>query len=189
MHSYCLFLCWRASEITTHHEPVYLCLRRGADVVPVSGARRPFAWKTSAKGAVSMEIFSLGNIKLKPTLSSIPQALWGAAPALPVFISVTISSCNTPFLLQRNSPKDRNPTEPFIPELGQPLPRKALANWTHQRQIQQGWEGKEATYNVHGLLGARLGSGQAFDWLSLDQDSFAKLHLSSRGRWVTREAS
>lgn len=70
-----------------------------------------------------MEIFSL-----KPTLSSIPQALWGAAPALPVFISVTISSCNTPFWLQRNSPKDRNPTEPFIPELGQPLPRKALAN-------------------------------------------------------------
>lgn len=70
-----------------------------------------------------MEIFSL-----KPTLSSIPQALWGAAPALPVFISVTISSCNTPFLLQRNSPKDRNPTEPFIPELGQPLLRKALAN-------------------------------------------------------------
>ena len=184
MHSYCLFLCWRASEITTHHEPVYLCLRRGADVVPVSGACRPFARKTSAKGAVSMEIFSL-----KPTLSSIPQALWGAAPALPVYVSVTISSCNTPFLLQRNSPKDRNPTEPFIPELGQPLPRKALANWTHQRQIQQGWEGKEATYNVHGLLGARLGSGQAFDWLSLDQDSFAKLHLSSRGRWVTREAS
>lgn len=138
-----------------------------------------WAWKSSA-----WEIN-----KLKPTLSSIPQALWGAAPALPVFISVTISSCNTPFLLQRNSPKDRNPTEPFIPELGQPLPRKALANWTHQRQIQQGWEGKEATYNVHGLLGARLGSGQAFDWLSLDQDSFAKLHLSSRGRWVTREAS
>lgn len=138
-----------------------------------------WAWKSSA-----WEIN-----KLKPTLSSIPQALWGAAPALPVFISVTISSCNTPFWLQRNSPKDRNPTEPFIPELGQPLPRKALANWTHQRQIQQGWEGKEATYNVHGLLGARLGSGQAFDWLSLDQDSFAKLHLSSRGRWVTREAS
>lgn len=104
-----------------------------------------WAWKSSA-----WEIN-----KLKPTLSSIPQALWGAAPALPVFISVTISSCNTPFLLQRNSPKDRNPTEPFIPELGQPLPRKALANWTHQRQIQQGWEGKEATYNVHGLLGAR----------------------------------
>lgn len=138
-----------------------------------------WAWKSSA-----WEIN-----KLKPTLSSIPQALWGAAPALPVFISVTMSSCNTPFWLQRNSPKDRNPTEPFIPELGQPLPRKALANWTHQRQIQQGWEGKEATYNVHGLLGARLGSGQAFDWLSLDQDSFAKLHLSSRGRWVTREAS
>lgn len=138
-----------------------------------------WAWKSSA-----WEIN-----KLKPTLSSIPQALWGAAPALPVFISVTISSCNTPFWLQRNSLKDRNPTEPFIPELGQPLPRKALANWTHQRQIQQGWEGKEATYNVHGLLGARLGSGQAFDWLSLDQDSFAKLHLSSRGRWVTREAS
>lgn len=138
-----------------------------------------WAWKSSA-----WEIN-----KLKPTLSSIPQALWGAAPALPVFISVTMSSCNMPFLLQRNSPKDRNPTEPFIPELGQPLPRKALANWTHQRQIQQGWEGKEATYNVHGLLGARLGSGQAFDWLSLDQDSFAKLHLSSRGRWVTREAS
>lgn len=138
-----------------------------------------WAWKSSA-----WEIN-----KLKPTLSSIPQALWGAAPALPVFISVTMSSCNMPFLLQRNSPKDRNPTEPFIPELGQPLLRKALANWTHQRQIQQGWEGKEATYNVHGLLGARLGSGQAFDWLSLDQDSFAKLHLSSRGRWVTREAS
>lgn len=159
MHSYCLFLCWRASKITTHHEPVYLCLHRGADVVPVSGARRPFAWKTSAK---SMEIFSLGN-KLKPTLSSMPQALWGEAPALLVFVGVTISSCNMPFLFQRNSLKGRNPTEPSIPELGQLLPRKALANCTDQRQIQQGWEGKEATYNVCGLPGYG-DSRQAFTW-------------------------
>lgn len=113
MHSYCLFLCWRASEITTHHEAVYLCLRRGADAVSVSGACRPFAWKMAAKEVVQMWKSLAWKInKLKLALSSVPYALWGAAPALLVLISVTISSYNLPVLFQRNSQKVRTHMEP-----------------------------------------------------------------------------
>ena len=113
MHSYCLFLCWRASEITTHHEPVYLCLCRGADAVSVSGARRPFAWKMAAKGVVQVWKSLAWKInKLKLALSSVPHALWGAATALLVLISVTISSYNLPVLFQRNSQKVRTRMEP-----------------------------------------------------------------------------
>lgn len=76
MHSYCLFLCWRASEITRHHEPVYLCLHRAADVVSVSGARRPFAWKVAAKGVVQVWKSLAWKInKLKLALSSVSCTL------------------------------------------------------------------------------------------------------------------
>lgn len=109
MHSYCLFICWRASEITTHHEPVCLCLRRAADVVSVSGACRPFAWKMAAKGVVQVwKSLAWKIYKLKLALSSVPHALWGASPALLVLISATISSYNLPVLFQRNSQNSQN---------------------------------------------------------------------------------
>ena len=113
MHSYCLFLCWRASEITTHHEPVHLCLRRGADAVPVSGAHGPFAWKMGVKGVVQVWKSLAWKInKLKLALASEPHALWGAAPVLLVLISVTISSYSLPVLFQRNSQNVRTRVEP-----------------------------------------------------------------------------
>lgn len=74
MHSYCLFLCWRASEITTHHELVYPCLHSGADAVSVSGARGPLAWKMALKGAVQVWKSLARQINtLKVALSSVPH--------------------------------------------------------------------------------------------------------------------
>lgn len=50
--------------------------------------------------------------KLELALQSVPHALWGAAPALLVLISVIISSYTLPALFRSNSQKVRTRTEP-----------------------------------------------------------------------------
>lgn len=109
MHSYCLFLCWRASEITRHHEPVYLCLHRAADAVSVSGAHRPFAWKVAAKGVVQVWKSLAWKInKLKLALSSASCTL-GSCTSV-----ISINQCDNlkPVLFMRSGQKVRTRMEP-----------------------------------------------------------------------------